>query len=84
MKKREPASFAFDVGKNSTITSNPMQDVINAIIEEAVTNYRIVDRKESRPTERIRESFLQWIVIKIVFKDGGSQELGSGGNGEVF
>ena len=57
MKKREPASFVFDVvGKNSTITSNPTQ---NAIIEEEVTNYRIVDRKESRPTERIRESFLQ-------------------------
>lgn len=47
MRKREPDSFAFDVvGKNSTITSNPMQNVINNITEEEITYYRIIDRKE--------------------------------------
>ena len=62
-----------------------MQTVTNAIIEEEVTNYRIVDRTESRPTEGIRESFLQGIMIEIVFKKGGCQELGGGGgNGEIF
>lgn len=47
VRKREPDSFAFDVvGKNSTITSNPMQNVINNITEEEITYYRIIDRKE--------------------------------------
>lgn len=58
--------------------------VIHALIEEEVTNCRIIGKKQE-PLSELGKAFCKELgSIKIVFKDGGCRELGDGRNGAAF